>query len=280
MLGSLLRIGAQLGLERGVELGRRAARSRPGERPDRHFVAAFAVLAPDQDLGRGADDLEIAHVVEVHVRRRIERANRAVEAERRAGVALGHSLADLHLHQVARGDVLLGARDGGEEVDLVEIAPHRLGGDALDRRRRHARSQPVAEHDEAPARGRERFRHGGIGVDDEVKPAREVVDDRDLLALDEQHVGRADRVGQRPRFGRRRQARLDVAHGVVAEVAGEAAAEARQPGPKRDAKALLVGGDEVERVAFVGLDDAAVGDDLAEKAARAQSVRAGRPMNE
>ena len=64
--------------------------------------------------------------------------------------------------------------------------------------------------------------------------------------------------GERPRRGRRGQARLDVAHRVVAEVAGEAAAEARQPGPQRDAEALLVGGDEIERVAVVGLDDAAV----------------------
>ncbi len=119
----------------------------------------------------------------------------------------------------------------------------------------------------------------GVGVDDEVQPPRQVVDDRDLLALDEQHVGRAERIGERPRARRRRQPRLDVADRVVAEVAGEAAAKARQPGPERDPEALLVGGDEVDRVAFVGLDDAPVGDDLGAKAGRAQQ-RARRQADE
>ncbi len=50
---------------------------------------------------------------------------------------------------------------------------------------------------------------------------------------------------------RLRELRLDVAHRVVAEVAGQAAAKARQPGPQRDLEALLVGGDEVERIAVV-----------------------------
>ena len=80
VLGALLRVGAQLGLERLVLLGRRAARARAGERPDRHLVALGRVLLAHQDLGRGADDLEVAHVVEVHVRRRVQRAQRAVQA--------------------------------------------------------------------------------------------------------------------------------------------------------------------------------------------------------
>ena len=77
------------------------------------------------------------------------------------------------------------------------------------------------------------------------------------------------------------QLRLDVAHGVVAEVAGQAAAEARQAGPQRHLEALLVGGDEVQRIAVVRLDHLAVGHDLGARSRCARSsVRAGRPMNE
>ena len=172
------------------------------------------------------------------------------------------------------------AAHGGEVVGLRELAPTgcagarcTAGAATLVRSRSRVAQQ-------APARARVRLGHGRVGVDDQVEPAREVVDDRELLALHEQDVGHADRVGPRSRRGRRGEPRLDVAHRVVAEVAGEAAAEARQAGPERDLEAGLPGGDEVERVAVVGLDDPAVGDDLGAKAGGPQHVRAGRPMKE
>ena len=86
-------------------------------------------------------------------------------------------------------------------------------------------------------------------------------------------------VSMPPSFQVLREPGLDVAHRVVAEVAGQAAAEARQPGPQRHLEALLVAGDEVERVAVVGLDDLAVGDHLGAKAVRAQQ-RARRQADE
>ena len=55
-----------------------------------------------------ADELEVVHVEVVHVRRRVQRAQRAVQRQRRLGEALAHPLAELHLHHVAGGDVLLG----------------------------------------------------------------------------------------------------------------------------------------------------------------------------
>jgi hypothetical protein len=76
------------------------------------------------------------------------------------------------------------------------------------------------------------------------------------------------------------QPRLDVAHGVVAEVAGQSAAEARQPRPQRHLEALLVGVDEVQRVAFVRFDHLFVGDDFGAPPLARSSVRAGRPMKE
>src|SRR5690242_878202 len=51
-------------------------------------------------------------------------------------------------------------------------------------------------------------------------------------------------------------------HGVVGEIAGEAAAEAGQSGYRRRAIPALELGDEIERVAFVTLGDAAAFVDL------------------
>ena len=76
--------------------GRRAARPRArlscsGVAPRGRVPASgrSVTLSPSgvcflahQDLGRRADDLEVADVVEVHVRRRVERAQRAVQRQR------------------------------------------------------------------------------------------------------------------------------------------------------------------------------------------------------
>ena len=83
----------------------------------------------------------------------------------------------------------------------------------------------------------------------------EVVDDGDFFGQQQLDVGQ---VRDRRCGARVRELLLDVAHRVVAEVAGEAAAEARQPGPQRDLEALLECCDEFERIAFVRLDDLAV----------------------
>ena len=264
----------------GVVLGRRAARARAGERPDRHLVAFGACLVAHQDLGRRADDLEVAHVVEVHVRRRVERAQRAVEAERRLGVALRSAAgrpapASGRRRRCTPWRCATAARKSSlrSRAAPARRRPRSTGGAVT------LRAQPVGELGErrrravANASGTRR-----VGVDDEVEPPREVVDDRELPRTG-RAARRACRSGQqRPSAPPAQQARLDVAHRVVAEVAGEAAAEARQPGPQRDLEALLVGGDEVERVAVVGLDDRAVADDLGAQAGRraAACAPAGR----
>ncbi len=107
---------------------------------------------------------------------------------------------------------------------------------------------------------------GRIGIDNQVELARQVVDHGQLFAQHQLDVGQLQVVGRRG-LG---QARFDVAHGVVAEIAGQTAAEARQARAQRDLVALLEGGDEVQRVAFVRLDHAAIGDDLGAVANRAQ----------
>ena len=66
--------------------------------------------------------------------------------------------------------------------------------------------------------------------------AGQVVDHRELVGQQQQHVGK---IVEAARGGGRApgETRLDVAHGVVAEIAGEPAAEARQPGQRRGAEA-------------------------------------------
>ena len=59
--------------------------------------------------GRRADHVEILEVEVEHVRRRIERAQRAVERQRVGANGLRQALRQHHLHHVAVGDVFLGA---------------------------------------------------------------------------------------------------------------------------------------------------------------------------
>jgi len=146
---------------------------------------------------------------------------------------------------------------------------------AFHRRRGHAVLELVGQLGQAALGAEVGLALPRIGIDDEVEPARQVVDHRQLFALQQHDVGRVEPAGQL-RF---RELGFDVAHRVVAEVAGQAAAEARQARPQRHLEALLVGGDEVERVALMCLDDLAVGHDLAVKAGRPQQ-RVGRQADE
>ena len=95
-------------------------------------VTAFAFQAHEY-LGRGADDVEIAEVEVVHVGRRIDRAQRPVERERRGAVGLGHALRRHDLHDVAVADVALGALDRRVIRRLAEARHGRLGRDAKHR---------------------------------------------------------------------------------------------------------------------------------------------------
>ena len=89
----------------------------------------------------------------------------------------------------------------------------------------------------------------------EILPG-EIVDDGELFGQQKQNVGnvRELRRGRARRIG---EPRLDVTDGVVAEIAGETAAEPRQARTERRAIAAQELADERERVALVPLDDAA-----------------------
>src|SRR4051794_5077025 len=78
VLGALLLVGEQLLADAAVLLERRAARARAGDRARGHAVAHHG----DERLRRRADDLEVLEVQVVHVRRRVDRSQAAVDRER------------------------------------------------------------------------------------------------------------------------------------------------------------------------------------------------------
>ncbi|MPM36900.1 hypothetical protein SDC9_83504 [bioreactor metagenome] len=279
VLGTLLGIVHQFLLGRLVLLGRSTARARASQRTDGDLVAFRNRFVAHQDFGARAHHLEVAEVVVVHVRRGVQRTQRAVQRQRAFRVALVDALADLHLHEVASGDQLLGL---GHGLQVVVFGKAALGGMVLG-----------GTHDGRAHRILELFLQLAqpllalgiglglrrIGIDDQVELARQVVDDGQFLALQQQDVGAAQRVVGAAVF----ELFLDVAHRVVAEVTGQATAKARQSGAQRDLETLLVISDEVERIALGRLHHLAVGDHLGlcrrAKAAGAQQ-RARRQADE
>ncbi len=169
----------------------------------------------------------------------------------------------------------MGFRDGLEVILFAEVAhfggPHRARGD----RRVDAPAQHHAQVFQALAAARVTLWLARVGVHDQVQLARQVVDHGQLFGDHQLDVRQAQFVA-RAGVG---QLALDVAHRVVAEVAGQAAAEARQAGTQRHLEARLILLDEVERIALVRFDYFAVLDDLGEIAGGAQQ-RVGRQADE
>ena len=232
-------LGALLGVvEQRLRLGAvlllvGAARVGAGDRP--RLGAAAAHL--DQRLGRGAGDLEVAELEEVHVRRRVDGAQAAVDRER--------------LDRRRRREAL-------RRHDLEGVAGVRVLDDPRRRWPRSARgsrsTQPDAPRARRPApsaRGAGRGRGAGPGRAarsraSSITRERVVVGGVDRLALGERVGEHGDLValgGRRRASARRPSApgraaragsgfgsaeRLDRAHQVVAEEADRAARERRQ----------------------------------------------------
>ncbi len=174
---------------------------------------------------------------------------RAIQRQRRSGERLRHALRQHHLHDVAVEDVLLGflhrrLERGFAEFRFCLVAAQlrRIG----DLHRLAQRALQIIQPLQCGAVGVGMRR---VGIHDEGQLAGEVVDHRQLLGEHQQDVGRAEGVFLFG-FG---QARLDIAHRVVAEVTGQAAGEARQAGQRRDLEAGLILADEIQRIVrFLG----------------------------
>ncbi len=193
--------------------------------------------------------MEVAEVEEVHVRRRVDGAQRAVQVDRRGGERDRHALGDHHLHAVAGEDVLL---DGAHRA--LEVVVAEAGAERRLRAERRGQVHPQARGDRLAQAGDQRIEAGQaglegaglarIGEDDGVQLARQVVEHHHGVGNHQQDVRGAQRVG----IGAGAQAPLDVAHAVVAEVADQPAVEARQAGQGRHVVARLELLDEGQRI--------------------------------
>ena len=99
---------------------------------------------------------------------------------------------------------------------------------------------------------------GGVGVNDEGEFAGEVVNHRQFFALQQQDIGAVQLVGRAGFL----QLFLDVAHSVVPKITRQTTTKTRHAGLQGNFEALLVLGDEVQRVDAAGFNDDAIGDDF------------------
>ena len=266
MLGDLLGIGQQLLLQRLVLLRRRTTRPRAGDRPHGHL----ATLQPRQNLRGGADHVMILEIEEEHVGRRVETAQRAIEIQRRRLIRDRHALGRHALHDVPGQHVLLDLGDRVLVALLAETGMKVVFGDIRPPGSRTQRIESRAAQFQfqrlEPLHriivGVRRFR---IGVGPQLQTAGEVVEDDQIVAHHQQDVRHADGIGF---LGGQRGAQLglDIANGVVAEVAYETAVEARLVVEIRDLESRLEPLDPRQRVLdFAGalllaIDDMAHGE--------------------
>ncbi len=239
-----------------------------------------AVLDPHEHLGRGADDVGVAHGQVVHVGRWVDGAQGAVDGD---GMGVGgalEALGDLHLVDVAGDNVLLAALHLAQEVLLLGVGDDGLLADGrrLDGVGDGGEGVGQALHQlvDAPAG----LAVGGLdiaveaAVGDDLDGVLEVVEDEDGVGEHEQGLGEGLRVGVGDG-----DARLEVAGDLVGEEADGAAGEAREAvldGGQGEARELLfdlqqgvgalVGtgvGATAEDAVGLGADEAVAGQPLA-----------------
>ena len=257
-----------------VGFWRDSSRARTRQRAYRDFLCRFALMRDGflayQNFRTRTNDVKIAKIVVIHVRRWVQRTQGAVQAEWGLGVALFDALTDLNLHEIATRNQLFGAQHSGDVICLGEVAHSWVGGGGADFRGIDTGFEHVLQSIQT------RFGHcvgvglGRVGVHNQGEFAAEVVNHRQLFALQEQDVGAVQLVG-RTRF---LQFFLDVAHCVIPKIAGQTTAKARHAGLQRNFETLLVQSNEVQRVEVAGFNDDTVGDDFGFRV----SAKAARPQ--
>ena len=217
----------------------------------------------------------VPHVIEVHVRTRIQGPQGPVKAQGAGLKALLEPLANHHLHAITRSDVGLGAEHRLLELGWIALALHRLGRLRQHRRHTHPRLELLRQTLQAlhgcwvgPGLGR-------ISPNNQVQAPGEVVNDGHLLGQEQLDVWRAKPAA----WAARGEARLDGAHGVVAKVARQATTKAGQTGGNRGLQALLKLRHEVQWIAFKPLRHHPVGHQFT-SATRGAEQGAGRQANE
>ena len=133
-----------------------------------------------------------------------------------------------------------------------------LGGGAAQRERNGAiLAQLRTQGFQAIARGLIAVGRGRIGIHNQIDFAAQIVHHGQFLREHQQNIGRADAVG----LGRLLETvgeMLEMVNGFVAEIAHQAAGEARQAGDFRRVEAGVELLDKMQWVAVMGFHDAAV----------------------
>ena len=253
MFGALFGVVDQLFLRRIVQLRRGAARARARQRADGYFGLAVGNFLAHQNFRAGADHIKIgravrrgaAEVVVIHIGAGVERAQSAVQTQRRLGVFFLDALANLHLHKVATGNQFLGPHHRSQIVLFRKIT-HRC----LRRAGHHCRylyrlPQFGFKCGQACAALHIGIGHCRVHIDHEVQFPRQVVNHCQLFTLQEQDVWAADFIGRTTGF----QLLLYIAHRVVTKVARQTTAKTWHARAQRHFEALLVGGNKVQRIA-------------------------------
>ncbi len=246
VLGTLLRVGQQLGGERIVLLRRLAPPARPGDRAD----VDAAIDGADMNFRRRADQREVTEFQDEHVGRRIHMSQRPVEIHRRAMKIRGEALARDELEHVARSDVFLPAEHHVLVFSLRGIAFRRLRLDW----REAVESGYVERAIEHFYQGGDLGSSGAIGllqrgmlasesIRENLQAAQALVEDNQRVGQHEDGVGNAEFV-----LRWRGHGRFELAHGVVGEIADQTAAERRQVPVQHEpvaAHVALQGGEHV-----------------------------------
>ncbi len=103
VLGNFLVVAEQVLFQRQISLFGRATRASAGDRAHGNQI----VFDAHQHFRRTAHHVEVTEVEEIHVRRRVEATQRAIQIDRRSLEVDGHALRRHHLHAVTGQDVFL-----------------------------------------------------------------------------------------------------------------------------------------------------------------------------
>ena len=187
----------------------------------------LAVLQTHQDLRRGTDDLEVRQVQEEHIRRGVEAAQGAIQVQRPRLEGDAQALRDHHLHAVPVQDVAFDPFYRRLETRLGETRNEIRFVDPADGLWRMPRGAGL-HHCVQLGDPRPRIRKGLSGIDvrmhHDIHTACQIVEHHQFVRHHQQDVRSLQRIG----FIRIGQARLDIGHRVIAEIAHQAPMETRQ----------------------------------------------------
>ena len=193
-------------------------------------------------------------MVVIHVGAGVQRTQRPIQGERGLGVALLDALPHLHLHEVAPGNQILGALHRSNVVGLGKVTLGWISLRGLDDGCTHRVLELLPQIPQALFGVRIGLGLTRVGIDDEVKLTRQVVDHRQLFTLQQQDVRATQRVGWTGFF----ELFLDVTHGVIPKIPGQATTKARQSRAQSHLEALLIVRNEIQRIQAGSLDHFAV----------------------